>query len=336
MKKTIFILLIMFMFIGVAKAELQEVPNPDVTITLKLNEIQPTSANGDASLCWYQAEEMCSRKAAARITVSITNDMDVPLEIYKIYLPGDNVYVAPYGSNYNWFWHTIKYDEEIGKYYFDENYREDIVQNQWVQTPTEIIPAHSTVTIGGDFWYFTDDENLNTTVQNLFTYEDVEPTPTDPNNGDNTNNDPAPDLDNTHNVENNEQGELLYTIKFDGGKDVKESMEDTPIYDGKKVTLPKNKFKNDKYIFAGWKVYLEDAEGKRTEVKVAGKVLVLKDGDELPEIDVPRGSTLVLAAQWTTNPKTGYLIPIAVVALAIMIGLIYIIKAKKYNKIAEI
>ncbi len=337
MKKTLFLLLIMFMFVGIVKAELQEVSNPDVTLTYTIMEEQVTKPNGMAELCWFNVEGACEREYAARMKITIQNDMDEPMETYKIYISGTNVLVAPYDghSAFNFFWHIIKYDDELGINYFDENYRDDIVQNQWVQTPTQTIPAHSTVEFGGDFWVFSDNE-FSSATKNYYTYEEVEPTPTDPNNGDNTNNDPAPDLDNTHNVENNEQGELLYTIKFDGGKDAKESMEDTPIYDGKKETLPKNKFKNDKYIFAGWKVYLEDAEGKRTEVKVAGKVLVLKDGDELPEIDVPRGSTLVLAAQWTTNPKTGYLIPIAVVALAIMIGLIYIIKAKKYNKIAEI
>ena len=42
MKKTIFILLIMFMFVGIAKAEIQAVPNNDVTITFTMSSTQAT------------------------------------------------------------------------------------------------------------------------------------------------------------------------------------------------------------------------------------------------------------------------------------------------------
>lgn len=335
MKKTLFLLLIMFMFVGIVKAELQEVSNPDVTLTYTIMEEQVTKPNGMAELCWFTVEGACEREYAARMKITIQNDMDEPMETYKIYIPGTNVLVAPYDGHsiFNFFWHIIKYDDELGINYFDENYRDDIVQNQWVQTPTQTIPAHSTVEFGGDFWVFSDNK-FSSATKNYYTYEEVEPTTNEGNEGTTTGDNN--DLDNTHNIENNETGELLFTIKYDGGKGAKESMEDTPVYDGKKVTLPKNKFKNDKYIFAGWKVYLEDAEGKRTEVKVKGVQLILKDGDELPEIEVPAGHTLVLAAQWTTNPNTGEIITTAIIVLICLGIYFYFFEARKYKKIAQI
>ncbi len=347
MKKTIFILLIMFMFVGIAKAEIQAVPNNDVTITFTMSDTQATHITDEWSdICWFQSiDGACSRKTATQMTITIQNDMDEPLETYKIFIPGTNGLIPEYPGSFNFFWHKIKYDDSLGQYYVDEEYTDDHASLHHVYTTTETIPAHSTVTIGGYFWYFTDDENLTTITQKYYTYQDVDPNQQNTNNNNNQTGDnnienpPADnnDLDGTHEVSDSETGTVKYVIKFEGGKDVKEgSMEDTPVYEGQKVKLPKNKFKNDKYIFAGWKVYLEDAEGKRTEVKVNGKALLLKDCDELPEIDVPRGSTLVLAAQWTTNPKTGYLVPIAIVVLAIIIGLVYFIKRKSYNKIANI
>ena len=151
----------------------QEVINTDVTITFQLNETQATHWGPNHDDCWYGFAGACDRKSATRMTVIIQNDMDEPLETYKVYIDGDNVYIAETGSNYNWFWHPIKYDNDRGKYYFDEYYRDDIVQNNWVQTTTQTIPAHSTVTLGGDFWIFSDDEDPNSMVQNLVTYSDA-------------------------------------------------------------------------------------------------------------------------------------------------------------------
>ena len=106
--------------------------------------------------------------------------------------------------------------------------------------------------------------------------------------------------------------------------------------DGEKATLAKNSFKRDKYVFAGWKVYLEDAQGGRVEVKIDGEPLTFKDGQDLPKINVPDGSNLVLVAQWATNPDTGAIIPITIGVLAVLALYLYFIQSKKFNKISNI
>jgi hypothetical protein len=113
-------------------------------------------------------------------------------------------------------------------------------------------------------------------------------------------------------------------------------MEDTPVYEGTPTTIAKNKYKNDKLVFAGWKVYIEDAEGKRTVVKVEGKELILKDGEELPSIDVPEGCNIVLAAQWTRNPNTGATITLTLIVLGLMALCLYFFQTSKIKRISQI
>ena len=45
------------------------------------------------------------------MTITIQNDMDEPLETYKIFIPGTNGLIPEYPGSFNFFWHKIKYDD---------------------------------------------------------------------------------------------------------------------------------------------------------------------------------------------------------------------------------
>ena len=64
--------------------------------------------------------------------------------------------------------------------------------------------------------------------------------------------------------------------------------------------------------------------------------MTYKDGDDISKLNIPEGATLVLVAQWVTNPDTGSIVPIAIVSLALIGGYLYFVKSRKFNKIANI
>ena len=137
---------------------------------------------------------------------------------------------------------------------------------------------------------------------------------------------------NGHSIE-----DIDYLIEFEGGEGATGTMGAQPHYKNEKLVINKNQFKKENYIFSHWKVYMENADGTRVPVKPDGEnQMTLKDGEEMGLLNIPEGSKLVLVAEWTTNPNTGYIIPVAIGILAILAGYLYFIKAKKYNKIAKI
>ena len=133
-------------------------------------------------------------------------------------------------------------------------------------------------------------------------------------------------------------GTLKFMIKFEGGEgaDANATMENQAVYDGETTTIHKNLFTKKGYVFAGWAVYIEKADGTRIAATVDGKQMMYKDGDDISKLNIPEGATLVLVATWVTNPNTGAIVPLTIVSLGLVALYLFFIKSKKFNKIANI
>lgn len=133
-------------------------------------------------------------------------------------------------------------------------------------------------------------------------------------------------------------GPLKFMIKFEGGEgyDQSSSMVDQAVYDGETTTINKNLFTKKGYVFAGWAVYIEKADGSRIAAQLNGEQMMYKDGDDISKLSIPEGATLVLVATWVTNPNTGAIVPIAIISLGLVGVYLFLIKSRKFNKIANI
>jgi hypothetical protein len=116
--------------------------------------------------------------------------------------------------------------------------------------------------------------------------------------------------------------EIIY--EDGGGKDGIEQMEEDAVYYGDLALLAYNQYEwlnPKKRTFLGWKVYIEDVEGNRSEVLAAnGNVLTLEEGEvfDTGSIEIPSGAKLILVASWA--PPTGYVLPALLSLLLLGIG----------------
>lgn len=133
-------------------------------------------------------------------------------------------------------------------------------------------------------------------------------------------------------------GGVKFMIKFEGGEeyDTSSSMEDQTVYINETTTINKNTFTKKGYVFAGWAVYIEKADGTRIAAQIDGKQMTYKDGDDITKLNIPEGATLVLVAQWVTNPNTGSIVPLTIISLGLLGIYLILVKSKKFNKISNI
>ncbi len=132
--------------------------------------------------------------------------------------------------------------------------------------------------------------------------------------------------------------DIKFMIKFEGGEGVDQNstMLDQAVYVGETTTINKNLFTKKGYVFAGWAVYIEKADGTRIAAKLNDKQMMYKDGEDISKLSIPEGATLVLVATWVTNPDTGAIVPLAIVSLGLIAIYLFFIKSRKFNKIGNI
>ncbi len=131
---------------------------------------------------------------------------------------------------------------------------------------------------------------------------------------------------------------VKFLIKFEGGEgyDTTSSMDLQAVYLNEQTTINKNAFTKKGYVFAGWLVYIENADGTRVAAQLNGKQMTYEDGADISKLNIPEGATLVLVAQWVTNPNTGAVTHLALIALGLLGIYLFLVKSKKFNKIANI